>query len=148
MCRRVDRSTTEERLEATKYKMSRSLGRITSLLAKGSTVSQASKSTRSCVCALSSQSSNRTRVIAFLTPFVVIGYRDTVGHRRLTTGQPSSGGYDVKYRNQRLGRMESDNLQTEGGDCASPKHTQSGPSRTRNTNGNKGGDATEENMQK
>jgi hypothetical protein len=137
MCRRVDRSETEERHEAVKYKMSRSLRRITSLLTNGSTVSQASKSTRSCVCALSSQSSNRRGVIAFLTPFVVIGYRNAVGHRRLTAGQPCSG---RKTRNTEPTARPygSDNLQTEGRDCASPKHTQSSPSRTRNTNGNNG----------
>jgi hypothetical protein len=33
-------------------------------------------------------------------------------------------------------------------DCASPTHNQSGSSRKRNTNGNNGGDAIEENMQK
>lgn len=122
MCRRVDRSETGERHEAVKYKMSRSLGRITSLLAKGSTVSQASKSTRSCVCALSSQSSNRTGVIAFFTPFVVIGFSDTVGHRRLTAGQPSSGGNDVKYRNQRLGRMDLMTSRQKEGMCIAEAH--------------------------
>jgi len=35
MCRRVDQSGTEERHETVKYKMSRSLGRSTSLLTKG-----------------------------------------------------------------------------------------------------------------
>ena len=40
--------------------------------------SQASQSTRCCVCALSSQS-NRMRATTFLPPFVVIGYRDTIG---------------------------------------------------------------------
>jgi len=35
MCRRVDRSGTEERHETVKYKMSRSLGRSTTLLTKG-----------------------------------------------------------------------------------------------------------------
>jgi hypothetical protein len=101
----------EERHEAVKYKMSRSLGRVTSLLTKGSTVSQASKGTRSCVCALSSQSSNRTELIAFLTPFVVIGYRDTVGHRRLTAGQ-ILGADDVRYKTNGSA-VWIDDLQTE-----------------------------------
>jgi hypothetical protein len=34
-CRRVDRSGMEERHETVKYKMSRSMGRSTSMLAKG-----------------------------------------------------------------------------------------------------------------
>jgi len=58
---------------------------------EGSGVPQASRGTRSCVSVLSSRPSNRSGVIAFLTPFIVIGYRHTAGHQRLTTGQPSFG---------------------------------------------------------
>jgi hypothetical protein len=46
---------------------------------------------RSCVSALSSRTSNRPGVIAFLTPLIVLGYRDDVGHEWLTSGQPSLG---------------------------------------------------------
>jgi hypothetical protein len=102
-------------MRAVKYKMSQSSGRVASLLTylliKGSTVSQASKSTRSCVCALSSQSSNRTGAITLLTPFVIIGYRDTVGHRRLTR--------TTEIQNQQLGRRDL---------TTSIQKTQSGPS--------------------
>jgi len=131
MCRRVDRSATEERQEAVKYKMSRTLGRITSLLAKGSTVSQASKSTRSCVFALSISVIEPNESNRFLDAFR--RYRIPRYCRPPTIDRRSTifEGDDVKYRTQRLGRMGSEYLQTEGRDCASPKHTQSGPSRTR-----------------
>ena len=146
MCRRVDQSGTEERHETVKYKMSWSLGRSTSLLTKGAKVPQASKGTRSCVSVLSSRPSNRSGVIAFLTPFVVIGNRDVVGHQRLTTGQPSSGADKIKCRTNGS-PYGSDNLQTRKGLCIT-EHTQSSPSQPRNTNGDSGGCAMEGNMQK
>jgi len=146
MCRRVDRSGTEERHETVKYKMSRSWGEAPHC-SRGERGASSLQRTRSCVSVLSSRSSNRSGVIAFFTPFVVIGYRDTAGHRRLTTGQPSFGADKMKCRNN--GSADgSDDLQTKGRDCASPKHTQSGPSQTRNTNGDNGGSAMEGNMQK
>jgi len=74
MCRRVDRSGMEERHETVEYKMSRYLG--AKRARKGSRCHQATRGTRSCVSVLSSRSSNRSGEIAFLTPFVVIGYRD------------------------------------------------------------------------
>ena len=60
----------EERHEVVKYKRRQYLVLVTSLLTKGSTVSQVSKSTWSCVRALSSQSSI---VMGTGNPWVFLG---------------------------------------------------------------------------
>jgi hypothetical protein len=118
MCRRVDRSGTKKRHE-TEVQDELDLGAKHLIAHEESAVPQASKSTRSCVSVLSSRPSNRSGVIAFLTPFVVIRYR---GYQRLTTGQPWADNMECRTNGSADGH---DDLQTERRDCGSPKHTQS-----------------------
>jgi len=97
VCRRVDRSGDVRDIKRVNYKRSRALGRSTIFAHVGSEVPQASRGARSCVSALSSRSSNRSGVIAFSTPVVVLGYRGIVGHQWSTTGQPAFGADKMKW---------------------------------------------------